>query len=213
MDEATSIAEILERNTAVLAGLDEADVRDELMQATGGDAAFRLVRSAVSRHMATVASAEAPFSIEADQWPSVVTSTGALLDEARHLPDEVMALAAADFWSEEDVACRQAWAESPDDVDLDDPDPDEREAGRGPVWEGVWAAQGRRQAINRALVDAVLAWTGAQADGTWPDDARRALVSEARSVVESSAARSPRFDIAYRAQDAVGRLRALSEAA
>lgn len=212
MDEATSIAEILERNTAVLAGLDEADVREELMQATGGDAAFQLVRSAVSRHMTTVASAEAPFSIEADQWPNVATLTGARLDEATHLPDEVMALAAADCWSEEDVACRQAWAENPDD-DIDDPGSDEREAGRGPIWDDVWAAQGRRQAINRALVDAVLAWTGAQADRTWPDDARRALVSEARSVVESSAARSARFDIAYRAQHAVGRIRALSEAA
>ncbi len=132
---------------------------------------------------------------------------GSLLAAAADLPDAIMALAATDCWAEEDLSCRTAWAEDPEDFDLDDPDPDEREGGRGPFWEDVWAADERRQAINRTLADQVLLCARNLVEASGLEAAQLALHSQARTSVESLDGRQARFDLAYLAQEAAGRVR------
>ncbi len=118
-----------------------------------------------------------------------------------------MALAAADCWAEEDLSCRTAWAENPEDFDLEDPDPAEREGDRGPFWEDVWAADERRQAINRTLADQVLRWANGRTPDSGLEAARLVLTWGARTSVESLDGHQARFDLAYLAQEAAGRVR------
>lgn len=187
--------------------LDQPDVHEELVEATGGEAGCGLVGNLVLGHIDTIAVAADAGPVTAGAWSEVVATCQALLAAAADLPDAIMDLAAADCWAEEDLSCRTAWADDPEDFDLEEPDPDEREGGRGPFWEDVWAADERRQAINRTLADQVLLWASSRGEAPGLEAARLALISEARTSVESIDGRQARFDLAYLAQEAAGRVR------
>lgn len=193
--------------------LDQPDVHEELVEATGGEAGYRLVRNLVLGHIDAIAVAADAGPVTAGAWSEVVATCQALLAPVGDLPDEIMALAAADCWAAEDLSCRTAWADDPEDFDLEDPDPDEREGGRGPFWEDVWAADERRQAINRTLADQVLLWASSRGEAPGLEAARLALIAEARTSVESLDGRQARFDLAYLAQEAAGRVRYERQAA
>lgn len=193
--------------------LDQPDVHEELVEATGGEAGYRLVRNLVLGHIDAIAVAADAGPVTASAWSEVVATCQALLAAAASLPDAIIDLASADCWAEDDLSCRTAWSDDPEDFDLEDPDPDEREGGRGPFWEDVWAADERRQAINRTLADQVLLWASSRGEAPGLEAARLALISEARTSVESLDGRQARFDLAYLAQEAAGRVRQERQAA
>jgi len=187
--------------------LDQPDVHEELVEATRGEAGYRLLRNLVLGHIDAIAVAADAGPVSAGAWSEIVATCQALLAPGGDLPDEIMALAAADCWAEDDLSCRTAWAEDPEDFDLEDPEPDEREGGRGPFWEAVWAADERRQATNRTLADQVLRWANGRTQDSGLEAARLVLTWGARTSVESLEGRQARFDLAYLAQGAAGRVR------
>ncbi len=187
------------RINGTLNDLDEA--RDELIAATGGDEAYALVRSAVAAQLRSAEELADTDSVSQDEWKSLVDVLREHLETTPTLPADVIALACADYWSEEDLACHRAGEESPADFDLDESD--EAVAER---WNWLQSASERREAINAALVDRVLAWARDGLDADLVVRARPAMAHHAEGARAGGFGREARFDIAYLAQEAAWRV-------
>ncbi len=164
----------------------------------------------MSGHVEAVAVASGAESVTAEAWSEVVATCQRVLAAAVELPDAIMALTAADYWAEEDLACRTAWAKDAEDADhWDESDPSDGDGAGDPEapWADVWAADRRRQTLNRTLAGQILIWAISRDNVPSLEVARLALISEARTSVGSLDGRRARFDLAYLAQDAAGRLR------